>query len=137
MNDLFWGIRISVLWIANAFALTVAFIFAFFEPGFLDDLMSGKLYGDKYNAGFLLFVATFWIIPLLMMYLSLVLGRPVLRWLNIVFGLLFALVYLLYLIGQVSSFKVTWLASGILSVLLVLISLMIAWHGWNWPQEIE
>ena len=137
MNDLFWGIRISVLWIANAIAITAALLFALFEPGFIDDLRYGKLYGGTYNAGYLLYVASFWIVPLLMMYLSLVLRRSVIKWLNIILGLLLALVYLLYLIGQVPSFKVTWMASGILSALLVIISLMIAWHGWKWPQEIE
>jgi hypothetical protein len=89
------------------------------------------------TVGVLLLAALFWLIPLFMMYLSLVLGRSVLRWLNIILGLFLGLMNLYDFIGQVSPVEPVGIARAIMIALMAIIPLMIAWHGWKWPQEAE
>lgn len=132
-----WRLRISVLWIADAVALTAAFILAMFEPSFLDEILSGKLEGMEINAEVLLLASFFWLVPLLMMYLTLVLNRSVLRWINIILGLILGLMNLYDFIGQVSSLEPVGVARTIMIALMAIIPFMITWHGWKWPQEIE
>jgi hypothetical protein len=135
MMEYKWRIRISVLWIADAVALTAAFILGMFEPGFLDEILSGKLEGMEITMGVLLLAAFFWLVPLFMMYLSLVLGRSVLRWLNIILGLILGLMNLYDFTGQVSTVEPVGIARAIMIGLMAVIPFMIAWHGWKWPQE--
>ena len=137
MKENLCRIRISVLWIADAVALTAAFILAMFEPGFLDEILSGKLEGMEINTGVLLLASFFWLVPLLMMYLTLVLNRSVLRWLNVILGLILGLMNLYDFIGQVSSVEAVGLARAIMVALMVIIPFMITWYGWRWPQDIE
>ena len=137
MMESMWRIRISVLWIADVVALTAAFVLAIFEPGYLDEILSGQLEGMEINLGVLLLASFFWLVPLFMMYLSLVLGRSVTRWLNIILGLIFGLLNLYDFIGQVSSIGAVGIARAIMIALMAIIPFMIVWHGWKWPQEKE
>lgn len=41
MKDHMWRVRISVLWIADVAALAAAFTLAMFEPGYLEEIISG------------------------------------------------------------------------------------------------
>ena len=79
MKDSMWRIRISVLWIADVVALTVAFTLATFGPGYLEEVLSGKLEGMEINMGVMLLASFFWLVPLLMMYLTLVLRQPLIK----------------------------------------------------------
>ena len=75
MRELIWRIRVSVLWVVDAVAVSAAFTIAFLEPGFMEEIQSGKFEGVELTAGILVFAALFWLVPLTMAYLSLVLGR--------------------------------------------------------------
>jgi cellulose synthase/poly-beta-1,6-N-acetylglucosamine synthase-like glycosyltransferase len=137
MTDNMWRIRVAVLWIADAIAVTATFILALYEPGFLDEILLGRLEGMDINMGVLLLAAFFWLVPLFMMYFSLVLKRSALRWLNIVFGLLLGLMNLYDFIGQVTALEAVGMARAIMVALMAVIPFMIAWHGWKWPGENE
>ena len=137
MNTNMWRIRISVLWIADAIALAAAFVLATFEPGYLNGLLSNNLEGMEISVGVLLLASFFWLIPILMMYLSLVLGRAVTRWLNIILGIILGVMNLVDFIGQISSLEVLGIARAVMVALMAVVPLLIAWHGWKWPQEIK
>ena len=135
MNDNNWRIRISVLWIADVIALAAAFVLAIFEPGYLDEISSGRLDGMEINTGVVLLASLFWLVPLFMMYLSLVLGRSAARWLNIIFGLILGLLNLFDFFGQVTSMEAVGIARTIMIALMAVIPFMIVWYSWKWPQE--
>jgi hypothetical protein len=137
MNEYKWRVRISVLWIADVVALAAAFMLAMYEPGFLDDVLSGMLEGMEINAGVILLASFFWLVPMVMMYLSLVLGRAVIRWLNIILGLILGLLNLFDFIGQVSSLDPVGVARTIMIAMMVIVPFLIAWHGWKWPEKME
>ena len=137
MNDYKWRVRVSVLWIVDVVALAAAFTLAMFEPGILDDILSGKLEGMEINVGVMLLAAFFWLVPMIMMYLSLVLGRSAARWLNIILGLILGLLNLFDFINAVPSIEPLGIARTIMIAIMVIVPLLIAWHGWKWPQEME
>ena len=136
MKDHMWRIRIMVLWIADVVALAAAFTLAMLEPGYLEGILSGNLEGMEISARVTLLAAFFWLVPLFMMYLSLVLGLSAARWLNIILGLLLSVLNLFDFIGQVSSMEAIGIARAIMVALMAIIPLMIAWHGWKWPQGV-
>ena len=135
MKNEMWRIRISVLWIADVVALAAAFVFASFEPGYLEGILSGNLEGMQITVGVILLASFFWLVPLFMMYVSLVLSRSVLRWLNIIFGLLFGLLNLVDFFGQITSFDALGAARTMMIALMAIIPFLIAWHGWKWPPD--
>ena len=136
MSDNMWRIRLSVLWIADAIAVTATFILAILEPGFLDEILLGRLEGMEINLGVLLLASFFWLTPMFMMYSSIVLGRSLLRWLNIILGLILGLMNLYDFVGQVLAFEAVGIARAIMVALMAVIPFMIAWHGWKWPKEV-
>jgi len=138
MKDQFWRIRISVLWIADAVAITALFLLSMFRPGAIDEIMTGKLSGVAINASTMLLTSFLWIVPLLMMVLSLFLGRSVARGLNITFGLILGLISPIDFIDTlVSSFEAVLIAGAILQALAIAFQCLIVWHAWKWPQELD
>ena len=137
MKDNMWRIQISVLWIADVVALAAAFILAMFESDYLNGLISGQLEGMDISIAVLLMASFFWIVPLFMMYLSLVLPRSIARWLNIIFGLILGLLNLFDLFNQISSMQILGIARTIMIALMAVVPLLIAWHAWKWPAKIE
>jgi hypothetical protein len=135
MNDTMWRIRIAVLWIADVVALAAAFALATFEPGYLDEILSGKLEGMTINTGVMLLASFFWLVPLLMMYLSLVLGPAVTKWLSIILGLILGLMNLFDFTSQLATLEGVGIPRAIMVGLMAIIPFLIAWHGWKWPQE--
>ena len=131
MKNNMWRIRITVLWIADIVALAAAFILATLEPGYLDGILSGKLEGMEISPGVTLLASFFWLIPLFMMYFSLVLGFSLARWLNIIFGSILGFLNLFDFIGQANSMEAVGIARVIMVALMAVIPFMITWHGWK------
>jgi hypothetical protein len=135
MKNEMWRIRISILWIADVVALAATFALAMFEPEYLEGILSGNLEGIQITVAVTLLASFFWLVPILMMYFSLVLSKSVLRWFNIIFGLLLGILNLVDFFGQITSFEASGVARTMMIALMVIIPLLIAWHGWKWPSD--
>ncbi|MHA2091951.1 MAG: hypothetical protein ACW98K_13950 [Candidatus Kariarchaeaceae archaeon] len=72
-----------------------------------------------------------------MMYLSLIFGRSVLRWLNIILGLILGLLNLYDFVGAVSSIEPIGVPRAIMIALMAIVPFLKAWHAWKWPKEEE
>ena len=130
-----WRVRISVLWIADVVALAAAFTLVLFEPGHLDELINGRVEGMEINLGVLLLTSFFWLVPLLMMYFSLVLNIKVLRRLNIILGIILALMNLFDFLSQLPTLGAIGVARAIFIALMAIIPAMIAWQNWKYHPE--
>ena len=137
MKENMWRIRLSILWVADVIALAAAFTLTMFEPGYLDDILSGQLEGMEISVGVILLASFFWLVPLFMMYLSLVMKPSVIRVLTILLGLLLGLLNLIDFLGGLATFEVLGFARSIMIAMMTIIPFVIAWHGWKWPQEKE
>jgi len=70
MEILTLKIRISMLWIFMAVLMSASMIIYLWGPGVLEEIMAGEMEGMKISTGFSLFMALFWLIPLVMAFLS-------------------------------------------------------------------
>jgi len=131
MDSLPWKIRIAVLWAIGPII----------ESGHLiltidtDDKWCARL-------GILTIHATFfYIVPLLMSLLTLILKDKVNRWVNIIAGILFGVVFSIiwFLEGGLGVIMYDGPSIGIEHALLlgfkVVVALFIPWFAWKWPKQ--
>ena len=138
MENQFWRFRLSILWIAYAAAITALFLLALFVPGSIDEIRTGEFGGVIINPISMLLSSLLWIIPLVMMSLSLFLRRSVLRWLTLIFGLTLGLICFFDLISTFFiSFEAIKINAVIIQALAVTFQFFIVWHAWKWPPETE
>jgi Family of unknown function (DUF6326) len=122
-------IKLSASWAALMFLYAYGDIFAYFRPGFIEDVMAGEVFAFEINQVFLLAISIYVAIPALMVVLSLSLKPSVNRWSNIVLGGIYAATILLSTIGEGYGYYI------FLSVLEGAIALLIVWYAWRWPEH--
>ncbi len=127
MERLTWKIRISVLWLFMAVAMSAHSVLAFMERDVVEQVWEMQL-----SAGMFVFMALFWLIPLIMAFLSLTLQDAANRWANIVLGVVFTLLNIWHLTEH--------LAPPLVHQILVIgstivVTALIAWHALKWPEQ--
>jgi len=127
MGILQWKIRISVLWIFMAVAMSAHSVLAFMEPGAMEQI--GEM---QISAGVFLFMALFWWVPLVMAVLSVTLKDLANRWTNIILGIVFTALNIFHLIehlAQPSAHQILIIGST------VVVTALIFWYALKWPKQ--
>ena len=127
MKILQWKIRISVLWIFMAVAMSAHGVLAFMEPGAMEQI--GEM---QMGAGMHLFMALFWWVPLVMAVLSVTLKDLANRWTNMILGIVFTALNIFHLIehlAQPSAHQILIIGST------VVVTALIFWHALKWPKQ--
>jgi len=127
MKILQWKIRISVLWVFMAVAMSAHGVLAFMEPGAVEQI--GEM---QMGAGMLLFMALFWWVPLVMAVLSVTLKDLANRWTNMILGIVFTALNIFHLIehlAQPSAHQILIIGST------VVVTALIFWHALKWPKQ--
>jgi hypothetical protein len=127
MKILQWKIRISVLWVFMAVAMSAHGVLAFMEPGAMEQI--GEM---QMGAGMLLFMALFWWVPLVMAVLSVTLKDLANRWTNMILGIVFTALNIFHLIehlAQPSAHQILIIGST------VVVTALIFWHALKWPKQ--
>ena len=146
MEALKCKIKISVLWIFVAVSTSGATICLLMEQGFIEKLMTGvflcqthsiictSLFGERLSEGLIVLFALWWLIPLIMSFLTHILKYSLNRWVNIVLGLFFAL---LAIDGIVSHLLMGWFPFShfLFLVFMFAVPILIAWYAWKLPKE--
>ena len=122
-------LKLSASWAALMFLYAYGDIFAYFRPGFIEDVMAGEVFAFEINQLFLLAISIYVALPALMVVLSLILKPRLNRWSNIVLGGIYAATILLSTIGE------DYVYYFFLSVLEAAIALLIVWYAWKWPEQ--
>jgi hypothetical protein len=133
MEDLVWKLRISMLWIFLAVGMSAAMILFIMGPGVVEDLMSGQMEGMEVSGWLLILFSIFWIIPLIMAYLTLVLKNSVNRYTNVILGLFFGIFYIVDMSGHISKGE-AFSGHVIMGVVGIIVAFLISWHAWKWPK---
>jgi len=134
MEVLAWKVRISVLWLFCAVAMSASMVLSLMEPGVIEGVMAGEMDAWQISAGLLLFVSLFWLIPLVMAFLSLTLKDAANRWANIILGIVFAVFTIVNVIAH--TMKGQPPVGHLLIVLsMIVVPALIAWHAWKWPTQ--
>jgi Family of unknown function (DUF6326) len=121
-------LRISALWIANLFLFAYGDIFGFFAPGRLEEISGGEISGIAITQAFLFVVSVYVAIASVMIFLTLVLGASVTRWMNLVLPILYIVSIVASAIGESAYF--VFLSIGEISLLV-----LIVWYAWTWPAS--
>ena len=129
-----WKLRISVLWIYLAVGMSAAMILFIMGPGVVEDIISGEMEGMEISAGVLILFAIFWLIPLTMAFLTLILQEIINRVANAILGLFFAVFYIIDMSGHLSRGE-EFGGHLLIGVVGVVVALLIFWHAWKWPMQ--
>ena len=122
-------LKIAALWATVMLLFAYGDIFGYFRPGFIGEIMAGKVAGNQVDQVFLMFTAVYVTIPSLMVFLSLVLKPQVNRWTNIVLAIVYAASIVFFCIGE------TWAYYIFLSILESVLLLIVVWYAWKWPKQ--
>jgi len=134
VEKLVFKIKITVLWLFFAVAMSAARLLIFIEPGVIEGVMRGELPGGKQvSAAVSVMFALSWLIPLIMAFLTLVLKDTANRWTNFVLGILVAVLDLYDIIALISRGELS-LGLLLLGLSMIVVPALIAWFAWKWPK---
>lgn len=136
MEELAWKLRISVLWLILGAGMSGACILQMLTSGFINNMIAGEVEGMKITTGFLMVFSLFWIVPLLMAFLTLILKDTANRFTNAILGLVFTL-YLIIDIANLLNRGEAFSGFYLLKIFGVLFAFLIFWHAWKWPKKIQ
>ena len=134
MEALKHKIKISVLWIFSAVSMSAAMIIMFMEPGIIEQLMTGELPGGKLSEGMLVLFAIFWLIPLIMAFLTQILKYSLNRWVNLILGIIFALSIIYDFTNHLTTGFLP-LSHLLIMIFMFIVPALIAWYAWKLPEE--
>ena len=118
-------IKLSVLWIATMLTYLLGDVLRIFSGDFKAGEMGGSG-GMKLTQSMLLGIAVLMVIPIVMVFLTLVLGYPANRWANIIVAVLFFIFNLIGLPTYPSAYD-----KFLIAVSLVF-NVLTVWYAWNW-----
>ena len=133
MEILRWKTRIAVLWVFMAVAMSAAMVLFFMGPGVIEEVMAGEIEGMQISDGILVFFALLWLIPLIMAVLCLTLRDVPSRWTNFVLGIIFAIFWLVDVIGDLTRGGLS--GYMLMGVSMIVVAALIAWQAWILPKQ--
>ena len=120
-------IKLSALWIS----LMLTYLLGDVMRIFSGDFVAGEMVGAQTSQGLYLGMAILFVIPIIMVFMTLTLTYKVNRWANVIFAILFFVINLIGLPGYPSYYDQFLIVVGLG------INLMTIWHAWNWPKQEE
>jgi hypothetical protein len=126
-------IILSALWVAVMFIYVYADIKTLFQPGILEQIISGIVGGMTISQGFLFAAAILMSIPAIMIILSLTLRPNINRWVNIIISFLYII---LIIISRFVPGKI-WYYYIYYQSIEAIFHLLIIWYAWRWPIQEE
>lgn len=122
-------LKLSALWAVTIFCYIYGDYFALYIPGKLTNMIDGQMGPlGPVTQGVLIGTSIMMAIPSLMVFLSLVMKPQFNRWLNIIFGIIFALIMMLAIQGTWSFYKFFgFIEIGLCSAIVV--------FAWKWPRN--
>lgn len=122
-------IKLSALWVAVMLTYLLGDVLRIFSGDFKAGEM-GSTGGMKLTQPMMLGIAVLMVIPIIMVFLTLVLGNPANRWANIIVAVFFFIFNLIGLPTYPSAYD-----KFLIAVSLVFNGITI-WYAWNWIPEI-
>ena len=114
-------IKLSAIWVALMLCYLLGDVLRIFSG----DFQAGAIEGMQMTQAMLLGMAILFVIPIVMVFLSLTLNYPVIRWVNIV-AAIFLFVF------NVVSLRGYSLYDQFLLVVSFVFNALTVWHAWKW-----
>jgi Family of unknown function (DUF6326) len=123
-------IKLSALWVAVMFCYIEGDFTSFFPPGgYIQQSLAGKMGPFKTTQLTLLAGSVFISIPCVMVFLCLIWKPKICRRINIILALCYTVV------NAISSFTTTWAYFIFFGIVESVLTLLIVWYAWKWPNE--
>jgi hypothetical protein len=119
-------IKISALWVGVVLSAHMGDVLRFYEPGIIEQIISGEVEGLPSTQKGLLLSAIFMAIPIVMAVLSLTLPYNANRWANIIFSIFFFGFTLIWLLTTKALYKI------FLGSISLVFNALIVWYAWKW-----
>ena len=118
-------IKLSALWVALMLTYLLGDVLRIFSG----DFEAGEMVGIQTSQMMYLGMAILFVIPILMVFLSLTLPDPVNRWANIIVAILFFIINLVGLPGYPSAYD------KFLNVVGLGFNITTVWYAWKWSDQ--
>jgi hypothetical protein len=126
-------VRLAAVWAAVTLCYLYCDYFELYQPGKLQSMLSGRMGPlGEVTQGVLLGVSVLLSIPALMVILSLVLPAKISRMANLLLGMLFTLIMLVFLLSPG-----IWLYYKYFALIEVALTSSAVWLAWKWPRTDE
>lgn len=120
--------KLSGLWCSVMFCYIYGDYFELYQPGKLQEMLSGRTALGAATQATLLGMAALMAIPSLMVVLSLLLPAMPSRWLNMVLGVLYSAIMVL-------AIQQSWHFYVFFGLVEIALTVAIVWHAWTWPKR--
>jgi len=119
-------IKLSALWVAAMFSWVYGDLLRIYSGDFIagEDITAGLMSPQM----LWMIGAITMIVPVVMVFLSLILKHKVNRWANIILGIVYTIYNLIGLPTYVSAYDKFLIFAGIVFTALVV------WYAWKWPK---
>jgi len=118
-------IKLSALWICLMLTYLLGDVLRIFSG----DFVAGEVIGMEMSQALMLGMAILMLIPIVMVFLSLTLKYPVIRWASIVVAIL------LFLFNLVGLPTYPSLYDQFLIVVGLVFNVLTVWYAWKWPKQ--
>ena len=118
-------IKLSALWVCLMLTYLLGDVLRIFSG----DFEAGEISGMQMSQGLMLGMAVLMLIPILMVFLSLTLKHPVIRWTSIVVAIF------LFLFNLVGLPTYPSLYDQFLIVVGLVFNALTVWYAWRWPKQ--
>ncbi len=140
MEALNWKLRISVLWLVAAEAMSAHMIMVTIDPVTMKLMLD---WGATINGEGWVIGAVWWLVPLWMLFPTITLKGSANRWANFVGGIIGTLlgIYHFFMCGVPVSFIPQGPVPGptahhiLLLATAVVATVLITWYAWKWPKQ--
>jgi MFS family permease len=124
-------VKLAAVWAAVTLCYLYCDYFELYQPGKLQSMLAGRMgpLGES-SQGVLLGVSVLLSIPALMVVLSALMPASVNRVANILFGVLFTLIMLVFLAAPG-----VWLYYKYFAAVEVTLTCCAVWLAWRWPKQ--
>jgi hypothetical protein len=123
-------LKLSALWCSLMLCYIYGDYFELYQPGKLQEMISGKTALGPTTQGALMGMAAVMAIPSLMVLLSLVLPPLLNRWANTILGAVYTLIVILAVLGS-------WYFYIFFGIVEIALTISIVWYAWTWPKRPE
>ena len=120
--------KLSALWCSVMFCYVYGDYFELYQPGKLQEMLSGRTALGAATQGALIGMAAVMAVPSLMIFLSLILPPAANRWMNIVLGAVYSVIMVL-------AIRDSWNFYVLLGLIEIVITILIIWYAWTWPKQ--
>lgn len=121
-------IKLSALWSSVMFCYIYGDYFELYQPGKLQEMISGKTALGAATQGTLMGMAAVMAVPSLMIFLPLVLPPRINRWVNIILGAVYTMIMIIAIQGS-------WYFYIFFGLVEIALTISIIWCAWTWPRK--